>query len=236
MKENYQYKYQTCSVSEARMRDSWAIKHLKIPSIILMENAGIQVVNTICHPRGESPAVLKSEDKVLVLAGSGNNGGDGLVIARHLQRLGHKVTILMCDGMSETDDAETNWTIAFNLDMTMLDAYAEDVGSVLSEGDVIIDAVYGTGFKHEIRDEMVKEIFNQVNTLKQDKKDKVMIISVDIPSGLDGDTGKAAESCIKADMTVALDCMKKGLLQESAAAYAGEVVVVDIGIPDGAAK
>ncbi|MFH1428231.1 MAG: NAD(P)H-hydrate epimerase [Candidatus Margulisiibacteriota bacterium] len=225
------YNYQICTVSEARARDSWAIKNLKIPSIILMENAGIQVVNTLCHPRGQSPEILKPEDKVLVLCGSGNNAGDGLVIARHLYRLGVPVDVLMCYGIVDTEDAEKNYEIAEKLGIELLSVFIASDDPDLNDYNIIIDAVYGIGFKYEIRDETVKDVFDKINEFKQRKKDEVTIVSVDIPSGLDADTGKAAQSCIKADITVVLDCMKKGLLQESATEYVGEVVVVDIGIP-----
>jgi len=229
-------KNRSCTVAQARERDSTAINNLGIPSIVLMENAGIQVVNVLLGITSKQKTVrLHSKQKALILCGKGNNAGDGLVVARHLYNKGFQVDVWLCSGMVATKDAKVNYQIIKNMDIPY-SVFDEGVSisdndlDLLFQYDVIIDALYGTGFHGAISDKNVILISERLSSRSQREIDNPLIVSIDIPSGLNGDTGQPVSFCLKANLTIALDCLKIGLTKEIASEYVGEVVVVDIGI------
>ena len=170
-----------------------------IPIIDLMERAGVAVA--------EEVSKLK-KDKILVLCGTGNNGGDGLVAARCLEKC--KVFLM---GEPKTVEAKAN--------LKKLDKHIiTDLNELFIEidnSDVIVDALLGTGIKGELREPLGK-IIKKVN------ESDAIVVSVDLPSGIDPDTGKSADVSIEPDLIVALHLPKKGLKKFK------NVITRDIGI------
>ncbi|HQK54832.1 MAG TPA: NAD(P)H-hydrate epimerase [Sedimentibacter sp.] len=209
---------ESISCQEMKEMDSYAINTVGIPSIVLMENAALKVINNIDL----------NYNNYTVVCGRGNNGGDGLAIARHLIIKGKKVRIYIAgDLKSGTEDFNINLNILKNLKAEIINIKDEkellQLKEDLSVSDITIDALFGIGLKRNIEG-LYLEIIKMINN------ESKQIISVDIPSGIDGDTGKPMGICVKADKTVTFHKMKKGLL--NCGAYAGEIIVEDIGIPN----
>lgn len=204
------------SRQEMKEIDSYAINIIGIPSIVLMENAALKVINNIDL----------NLNNYTVICGRGNNGGDGLAIARHLIIKNKKVRIYIVGNLNNgTEDFNINLNILKNLKAEIVNIKGERELLKLKEdllvSDLTIDALFGIGLKRNIEGLYFDIIKMMNNESKQ-------IISVDIPSGIDGDTGKPMGTCIKAFKTVTFHKMKKGLLD--CGDYAGEIIVEDIGI------
>ncbi|MHB9144935.1 MAG: NAD(P)H-hydrate dehydratase [Symbiobacteriia bacterium] len=210
---------------QVRSIDQRASNDFGVPSLLLMENAGAGVAAAAQRllPDG-------SQGPVLVLAGKGNNGGDGLVAARHLQAAGLAVTVaLFADPQDLTGDARTNLEIAqrCGLDISIVRSEAELgglAGLAYLGPALVIDALLGTGVTGAPRGLMAAGI-RFVNGMA------APVLAVDIPSGLDADTGRAEGDCVRATCTVTMGCLKPGLLQYPGRDLAGEVQVVSIGWP-----
>jgi hydroxyethylthiazole kinase-like uncharacterized protein yjeF len=191
----------------------------------LMENAGARLAAEIQNRL----AGRARPGRVTILAGTGNNGGDAFVAARHLQ--GHEVTVLLLGHARDirTEESRRNWELLQGsgqqleeiTDSTELRARAE----LLAASDVVVDAIFGTGVKGAIREPEATAI-----ELLNRAKPRAQVVAVDIPSGLDPDTGEAV-TAVRADLTVTFHRAKRGLLVERSAAYVGELVVAGIGIP-----
>ena len=206
------------SCQEMKEIDSYAINVIGIPSIVLMENAALKVINNIDL----------NFNNFTVVCGRGNNGGDGLAVARHLIIKGKKVRIyIVGDLKNGTEDFIINLNILKNLTAEIINIKGEKELLQLKEdllvSEITIDALFGIGLKRNIEG-LYFEVIKMINN------ESKQIISVDIPSGIDGDTGKPMGICVKADKTVTFHKMKKGLL--NCGAYAGEIIVEDIGIPN----
>lgn len=209
--------------TEMALIDKMAINEWGIPELILMENAGLKVVEEI----KERFQQLIGK-KVIVVAGRGNNGGDGLVIARHLSNLGADVKVFMLGTKEYKGAALVNYKIAQKLPIKW--QLLENENSLhllklsLHYTDIVVDALFGTGFKGIVQGLAAKviEIINESNSF---------ILSVDIPSGLDADTGKVFGPCIKADTTVTFALPKLGLVIQPGCNFAGQLKIVDISIP-----
>ena len=207
-----------------READRRAIEEIGIPGVVLMENAG----------RGAAQVALAMLEgvhrpNVVILAGRGNNGGDGYVIARHLANAGAHVHVRLLAKFDDVKgDAETNLRIIRNmkLDVREIDlaAGADSLAGELKDAHLIVDAMLGTGAKGEIREPFASAI-EAVNASGRH------VLALDIPSGLHGDTGKPLGHCVVAQRTATFAAAKQGLLEESARPYAGEINVVDIGMP-----
>jgi hydroxyethylthiazole kinase-like uncharacterized protein yjeF len=210
--------------SQMKLIDEFAIKKLCIPGIVLMENAAIAVMNTI-QERFEN-----IKDTVFIIfAGKGNNGGDGFAIARHLLNKGAVVYVyLLCEREALFGDAKTNFSIIEKMGAEIRETGDENqvmsLESSLVNSDIIIDSIFGTGLRGEI-DEKTKSIIHIINSL--DKP----VISIDIPSGINGESGKICGKAVKADLTVTFGYIKKGLVVYPGSEYAGEVIIKDIGLP-----
>ncbi|MBI4712459.1 MAG: NAD(P)H-hydrate epimerase [Planctomycetes bacterium] len=207
------------SREQMRRADQTTIKKYGIPALILMENAGRCVAE-------QSLKLLKNKTNkaVLVICGKGNNGGDGFVAARHLYNSGIKVKILYLDRTKKppnTIEAAINFQIINNLKIPVLKA----TPSAIRNTGLIIDAIFGIGLTRPI-ESPIREIIDAINT------NKAPVLAIDIPSGLDADTGKPLGIAIKANVTVTLGAPKIGFLNKSARPYIGKVVVADIGIPE----
>lgn len=202
--------------------DRTAIKEWNIPSAVLMENAGRNFTRLLQKELRPLPR------NIIVLAGKGNNGGDGLVIARCLIDRGKDVTTFVL-GEKEDLSQQTHRNAKileritdkiYYLPSTQID----DISSALVKSKLVIDALLGVGIQGEVRG-----YFAQVIPLinQQDKT----IVSVDLPSGLPSDTGNPDGVCVKADLTITMGLIKAGLILPPGPSYAGELRVAPVGYP-----
>lgn len=212
------------SAEEMRGIDRRASQDFGVASLILMENAGIRVVE-VAETFLESTPLRR----VVIVAGKGNNGGDGLVVARHLLNSGAQVeTFLLGNPEEMTPDTLVNYEILRKMEARLFPLQDEEginrlFISTLS-ADLIIDALYGISFRGRLGefDSRVVSILNQSQR---------PIIAVDIPSGVEADTGRVMGEAVRASWTVTLALPKLGLLMEPGSSYAGRVTVADISIP-----
>jgi hydroxyethylthiazole kinase-like uncharacterized protein yjeF len=203
---------------QVREIDRRAIEQYGIPGIVLMENAAIQAERIARDMLGS-----KSGRHVLILCGGGNNGGDGLAIARHLHNHGIDLTLaLTIDPSRYTGDALINWRIIQAMNISAQPATPQLVHSLSC--DLIVDAIFGTGLDQAPRDPF-PALAEAVNSSSRP------VLAVDIPSGLDCDTGTPPGACIIATRTVTFVAPKGGFANPAAVPYLGEVVVGDIGCP-----
>lgn len=211
-------------VQEMKDIDQKASLDFGIPSIILMENAGLRTVEVIEDILGSCPG-----KKVSVLCGKGNNGGDGLVVSRHLINAGVYVdTFLIGEENNLSPDALTNYQILKRMKAAIYPLQAEAgldrfMMSVLS-ADLIVDALYGIGLKGGVS-EFESQVINILNWSRRP------VIAVDIPSGVEADTGKVHGAAVKATHTVTFALPKLGLLLKPGRDYVGTLSVADISIP-----
>jgi NAD(P)H-hydrate epimerase len=223
---------------QIRELDRLAVEEFAIPSILLMENAARGVAGVILEGRQgmESPSAL-------VVCGPGNNGGDGLAVARHLVNRGVKIAIVLgAPAGAYKGDALTNLTIAQKMDLPIFDGSKSEAAAgtamaaaetVLGEPVVLIDALLGTGLDRPATGVMA-ELIVQMNAMRTRG---CTTVAIDVPSGLDCDTGEAGNDAsgsgpvVEADLTVALAGVKAGFLTPTAQKHVGELVVVDIGAP-----
>ena len=211
----------TCQ--QCRQFDQLAIEEFGIPGVVLMENAGIGCVAEMLR-RGVSGSYV-------VLCGGGNNGGDGFVIARHLLNRSMEATIvLLADPEKLAGDAKVNFEIVKKMNAPIEFADAawntekfESLFQSPAQQPVIIDAMLGTGAKGELRPPY-RAAVDAANRFVAKK------VAIDIPSGLDGDTAEG-DPVFTADLTCTFVARKVGFDIARAAAYLGEVTVIDIGAP-----
>ena len=205
---------------QVRRLDQLAIEDYGIPGVVLMENAGRGVVEVM--------SALGVDGPVIILAGTGNNAGDGLVIARHLDLLGYQSVVVTCTDPSQWQgDTATNYRIAqaSQLDVRWLqDLNDAELETMLETAAWIVDAILGTGAVGAPR-----APYDQLIRLANDSTARRL--AVDIPSGLDCDSGLVADPTFKADHTCTFVAAKPGLISASAAPYVGELHIVDIGAP-----
>lgn len=208
------------TAEQMRAFDKAASEQFHIPSMVLMENAALRVVEFL-----ETQFAPLAGKKVLVLCGKGNNGGDGFAIARHLQSAAQATVFMTCAPGDLKGDALANFKIlrAGGADI----AHAGTRSGDLRWGtfDVIVDALLGTGFHGEIRGEELK------HTLEMAALASAPVVAVDVPSGLNSDTGEAAAKALKADYTVTLAAPKRGLFLREGLELCGEIWVGEIGTP-----
>ncbi len=214
------------SRDQVRSVDRWAIEEIGLPGIALMENAGRSCAGFIMDRLGH-----KTTRGICIFCGAGNNGGDGYVIARHLRNAGYVVCVVLCaDREKVRGDARINLDVlgALGADVRELDPGGADVRALvtaLAQGaDIVVDALFGTGLQGPLREDY-RRLVEAINGLK------VPVLAVDIPSGLDCDTGQPLGAAIRADWTVTFVAMKKGFtVSAEAAQYTGQVHVASIGI------
>ncbi len=212
------------SAEEMRRIDR-AAADIGITTEVLMENAGRAVAEETRKLMGG--AVSR---KVSVLVGPGNNGGDGLVAGCYLSDWGAEVVLYLC---AQRSPADKNLALAVERGLALFKAWEDDdfrnLDSLLSSSEVVVDAVLGTG-KSRALEGVLGEVLGKLSQLKMSRPE-VIIVAVDIPSGLDADTGAVDPRCPGADFTVTLGYPKLGLYNFPGAERAGKVIVVDIGIP-----
>ncbi len=206
---------------QVRDVDARAIGEYGLPGIVLMENAG----------RGAAELLLRLgvNGRVVICAGKGNNGGDGYVIARHLELRDVATTVLLfCQPAELTGDAATNYRVleAARQSLIVIGASPNvaELDRQLAAADWIVDALLGTGARGEPRSPL-DAVIDQLNASPAPK------VAVDLPSGLDCDTGEAAAHTIRAAHTCTFIAPKTGFQAPGADRYTGQVHVLDIGAP-----
>lgn len=215
-------------VNTAQMReaDRQTIEDIGIAALVLMENAGRQVVSAI-----EGNYAAELQGRVAILCGRGNNGGDGFVVARTLVQRGVDTSVFVIGALSGIrGDARVNLEILGRLGVTVIevaDAQSWELhASEVSECTLIVDAIVGTGLSSAVTG-VVETVIADVNA------SGIPIVAVDLPTGLSADTADVFGEAIDASMTVALAAPKLPLVLPPAEARAGQIVVADIGIPLG---
>ena len=204
--------------AEQRALDQWTIEEIGVPGLYLMERAGAGLAALVEH--------VAPSGAVAVVCGKGNNGGDGYVAARLLRQWGRAVRVLTIAPVDELQgDAHTN---AERLPGPPPEPF--DAGS-LAGARAIIDALLGTGFAGEPRDPAASAIkaINQAAAAAED----TIVVACDVPSGVNGSTGEVEGAAVRADATATFHAAKPGLWISPGKAHAGEVHVIDIGIPGG---
>jgi NAD(P)H-hydrate epimerase len=212
------------NAAQMREADRYTIEDIGIPSLVLMENAGRQVVAAI-----EAAYEARLERRVGVLCGRGNNGGDGFVVARTLIQRGVDAAVFVIGSVAEVrGDARTNLDILGRLGATVVEVGDEQTWelhfSEISQCSLIVDAIFGTGLKAPLAG-MMETVVADINA------SGIPIVSIDLPSGMSADTPHLIGDCIDASMTVTLAAPKLPLVLPPGEAHAGDVVIADIGIP-----
>ncbi|MBN1913886.1 MAG: NAD(P)H-hydrate epimerase [Candidatus Omnitrophica bacterium] len=210
------------SSNQAKRVDSKAERSLGLPVLLLMENAGSRLAQ-------EAIKSLKGRfSRVAVFCGKGNNGGDGLVCARHLLASGFKPDIYLAAKKKEIGrEAGINLEVLIKLKAKVTEVKAKNLARVrkkIAGSGLIIDALLGVGLKGEPRG-LYPDLIGLINACG------ARVLSVDIPSGLDATTGKIPGSCVKADLTVTFVAKKRGMALADGPRVCGKIVVRDLGVP-----
>jgi NAD(P)H-hydrate epimerase len=205
------------TADEMRALDAWAIDERGVPSLDLMERAGREVARAV--------TALSPAGPVRVVCGKGNNGGDGLVIARALRAQGLPAeALLLFSGESLAGDARVNLERLREAGSDAREVSSEELPAALAGSSVVVDALLGTGFTGSPRPPLDAAI-DAINAAG------ARVVAVDVPSGVDASTGEVAGPCVRADLTVTFQGAKVGLWVHPGKAHAGQVEVVEIGIP-----
>ena len=219
---------------QVRAVDLQAIGDYSLPGIVLMENAGRNAAHLL-HALA-SAATFPAPWRVTIACGRGNNGGDGFVMARHLENLGAEIKILLAsDPAAYRGDAAVNHAVAVRAGIAinpLESAPVSEWSAALAGSDWIVDALLGTGSSGAPRGAVATAI-RAINLARHPHGHSPprKIFAVDIPSGLDCDTGLAAGECLRADVTATFVARKIGFDAPGAAAFTGAVHVLDIGVP-----
>jgi NAD(P)H-hydrate epimerase len=211
-----------CTPQQMRHIDRKAIDGLGISGLDLMEAAGRSVFDMILEYYGPAEG-----NRVAVIAGKGNNGGDGHVVARYLKEDGAYVEIFLLGLKSQVHgDAEINLKKAEELGITIHEITNPENFHIPDDSWIIVDAIFGTGFTGELR-----APYNHYISLVN--QSGIPVIAVDAPSGLSGATGRVTEPCVRADLTVTFGLPKIGQALYPGKAYCGFLEIADIGFPPG---
>jgi len=220
---------------QVRAVDLRANGDYSLPGIVLMENAGRNAAHLLM--------ALASLDRVVpplrvaIVCGRGNNGGDGFVMARHLENLGGEINLLLaCDPAAYRGDAAVNHAVAVRAGIPidqLESAPMEAWSAALAGSDWIVDALLGTGSSGAPRGAVATAI-RAINLARGPHGPECRpprVLAVDLPSGLDCDTGLTAGECVRADATATFVARKIGFDAPGASAFTGAVHVLDIGVP-----
>ena len=193
----------------------------------MMENAGRTVAEAILHRWPDL-----SGRQVLILIGSGNNGGDGLVVGHYLAEAGANVSVYLTHSRSEEDiNLARLAKQAAEITTVELDQHSRVLRKLVRRADLIVDAVLGTGFSLPLKG-VARDVLRTVKKVLTNRERRPMVVAVDCPSGLDCDSGQLAKEALDCDLTVTLAAVKPGLINFPGAEAVGNLVVADIGIPD----
>lgn len=215
---------------QVRRIDRLAVERLGMPSIVLMENAAINAASFVIDLLRDDEQSLGPDPRVAVLCGGGNNGGDGYALARHLHNFGLGVECFALSDPAKLDgDAKVNHDIAEALGLPISpvldDAALEQALPTWRLAAAVVDAMLGTGFTGEVRARLAG-VIQALNDVEHPR-----VVSLDIPSGLDADTGEPGGVAVRAAATISFVADKAGFTHEAAQAYLGRLVTADIGIP-----
>lgn len=206
---------------QVREVDRRAIEEIGLPGIVLMENAG----------RGTAELLIQLgiDGPVVICVGKGNNGGDGSVIARHLLNRGYDVRLLLfCNPQDLRGDAAVNYRVlvASGVNGTIMadDLTLDSIQAELQDADWIVDGLLGTGTSGQLR-EPYPTVIEAINA------SAARVLSIDLPSGMDCDTGLPLGCCVRADHTATFVAPKQGFANVASKEFTGEVHVIDIGVP-----
>ncbi|MCB4755769.1 MAG: NAD(P)H-hydrate epimerase [Elusimicrobia bacterium] len=256
------------SVEQVRDVDRRCLTDYGIPTLLLMENAGRSLADTVekqiksllqnavLPAKAVIPTKVGSQDvntgldpdfrrddgfrrkdvfiEIMCICGLGNNGGDGLVMSRHLFQRNLPIRLTLIDDPKKfREDAALNFRIIERIGVPVedLSAFIKRMKAAEKQKRVVlVDAVLGTGFRGELRSPALEAI-QGINKLKELGGETVTVVAADIPSGLNGDVGPVGSDAVKADVTVTFACLKPGLLTPEANPYVGKIEVADIGVP-----
>ncbi|MPM43687.1 Bifunctional NAD(P)H-hydrate repair enzyme Nnr [bioreactor metagenome] len=212
------------TAAEMRKIDQTAIKTFGIPGTVLMENAGVEAARQIEAALGAVDGKM-----ICIFAGKGNNGGDGFVAARHLYNQGAKIKVFLLGLKSAlTGDAKVNLDIIIRMGISVIEISGsrdwEKAKIAVTFADCLVDALLGTGFIGEVTGEMAQAV-DIIN------KSGKLTFAIDIPTGVDADTGQIRGAAVSAHYTVTFGLPKSGLLIYPGAQHVGKLTVADIGIP-----
>lgn len=212
------------TASESRQLDQLA-EQAGVPSIVLMENAALRLAEVV-----QQHFELEPPKRIVVVCGKGNNGGDGLALARHLHNIGFSVqAFLLADPNELKGDAAINFRAATQLGVPVQPLPSpEDLCHLiepLRRADLVVDALLGTGIVGEVRG-------ISADAIPLLNEHACRILSVDVPSGINSDTGEVCGVAVRADATVTLGAIKLGLMLFPAADYVGDLFVGSLGVPE----
>lgn len=192
--------------------------------LYLMENAGTACARFILKNEGEK---LNKNSKIAIVCGKGKNGGDGFVIARKLSESGLDVCIILACGMPKADDAVANFERIKTLDIPVFNFDDDDAiaSEKIENANVLVDCIFGIGFYGEPSKD-VADIFSKITN------SKATVYSIDVPSGVNTDTGEVCNSCVKADYTIAITTLKPAHVLKPASENCNKTIIVQIGIPE----
>jgi len=206
--------------------DQKAINLVGIPELVLMENAGRAVAETV-----DTFLEGANGKRVVILTGKGNNGGDGLVAARLLEKLGAFVYVLLLEPAGKLSPSAAKELAILKTFETRIYAWStqaakqQQIMDLCAGADVVVDAMLGTGFKGSLRNTYAEAV-EMINLLP------VPVIAVDIPSGVEANTGKSDSGALAAQLTVTMIAPKPGLYLYPGAQYTGDIIVADLGTPE----
>lgn len=211
-------------VKQLKSMDRKAQNEYAIPSLILMENAGLRAYDV-------AAGMLKQRKSksVFIFCGPGNNAGDGFVAARHLINNNIKVRVFLLNGVKNIKgDALLNYRILNKLGAQIVTlpnvTYLRKTGASLSKAGLIIDAIFGIGLNKKIEG-FIAEVILEINA------SGAPVLSLDVPSGLCANTGKVFGCCVEANTTVTFGASKKGFCKGAGPKNVGKLIVVDISLP-----
>jgi hydroxyethylthiazole kinase-like uncharacterized protein yjeF len=226
------------SSAQARAFDEFLRDRCAVPSLLLMENAGRGAASIVDErlrsglrgQRSRRGGASPQAARVLCVCGTGNNGGDGFVVARQLARLGHDASVLLCGPQTKlTSDARLNFDAWRGLGGEVLELADDGAFQSLEDElwpnlDAIVDALLGTGLTRDVSGRF-RTLVESMNTAH------LPIFALDVPSGLNADTGAVMGAAVRADVTITFGHPKLGLLTSGASHQTGELVLTDLGVP-----
>ncbi len=211
------------TITTAQMKEVEERSHaIGFSKVLMMENAGRATADEVCkmvEPIGRR--------RVVVLCGTGNNGGDGASAARHLALRGYDVVVFLLGRPEKvrTEEARTMWKVleyVKGIKVKVIEEWEDEEKETVLGADIVLDAMLGTGVKGEVREPYATAI-DLVN------RSRGLVVAVDLPSGLNPDTGEVGGRAVKADLTITFHAAKPGLLKRRD--LVGRLVVTEIGIP-----
>ena len=221
------------SAAEMKRCDASTISEFGVPQDVLMERAALSICKYV-------KKALPEGGRVLILAGSGNNGGDGIAAARLLHQDKINVTLVLVnhslsDKASSTKRSHgcsTQLKIALSYGINILDFDQAKLSSQIKKSDVIVDAMLGIGCTRDLSGDYMSAVW-EINYSREDYDGKFPhVIAADIPTGINTDTGQVHGNAIRADETVTFGFLKMGLIFYPGAAHAGEIHIVNVGITE----